>query len=42
MTTVTQNIQQKLSDSKAARWTAMAIVSFTMMQCLLQPLKTAD
>ena len=31
MTTVTQNIQQKLSDSKAARWTAMAIVSFTMM-----------
>lgn len=31
MTTVTQNMQQKLSDSKAARWTAMAIVSFTMM-----------
>lgn len=29
--TVTQTIQKKLSDSPAARWTAMAIVSFTMM-----------
>ena len=27
----TQAIQQKLSDSKAARWTALLIVSFTMM-----------
>lgn len=29
--TVTQKIQRKLSDSPAARWTALAIVSFTMM-----------
>lgn len=29
--TVTQKIQKKLSDSKAARWTALIIVSFTMM-----------
>ncbi|MBQ2787482.1 MAG: MFS transporter [Bacteroidaceae bacterium] len=29
--TVKQKIQQKLSDSAAARWTALAIVSFTMM-----------
>lgn len=29
--TVTQKIQKKLSDSPAARWTALAIVSFTMM-----------
>lgn len=29
--TVTQKIQKKLNDSAAARWTAMAIVSFTMM-----------
>ena len=29
--TVTQKIQKKLSDSQAARWTALAIVSFTMM-----------
>lgn len=29
--TVTQKIQKKLSDSPAARWSAMAIVSFTMM-----------
>lgn len=29
--TVTQQIQKKLNDSPAARWTAMAIVSFTMM-----------
>ncbi len=29
--TVTQQIQKKLSDSPAARWTAMFIVSFTMM-----------
>lgn len=29
--TVTQKIQKKLSDSPAARWTAMFIVSFTMM-----------
>lgn len=29
--TVTQTIQKKLNDSPAARWTAMAIVSFTMM-----------
>lgn len=28
---MTQAIQQKLSDSKAARWTALVIVSFTMM-----------
>lgn len=28
---MTQAIQQKLSDSKAARWTALIIVSFTMM-----------
>ncbi|MDE7377833.1 MAG: MFS transporter [Paraprevotella sp.] len=28
---VTNHIQTKLSDSAAARWTAMAIVSFTMM-----------
>ena len=27
----TQTIQQKLSDSKSARWTALLIVSFTMM-----------
>ena len=27
----TQAIQQKLSDSKSARWTALLIVSFTMM-----------
>lgn len=26
-----QAIQQKLSDSKGARWTALLIVSFTMM-----------
>lgn len=29
--TVTQKIQKKLSDSPAARWTALVIVSFTMM-----------
>ena len=29
--TITQNIQKKLSDSAAARWSAMLIVSFTMM-----------
>ncbi len=29
--TVTQHIQKKLSDSPVARWTALAIVSFTMM-----------
>lgn len=29
--TVTQKIQKKLSDSPAARWTALSIVSFTMM-----------
>ena len=29
--TVTQKIQKKFSDSPAARWTALAIVSFTMM-----------
>lgn len=29
--TVIQKIQKKLSDSPAARWTALAIVSFTMM-----------
>lgn len=29
--TVTQKIQKKLSDSPVARWTALAIVSFTMM-----------
>ena len=29
--TTTQNLQQKLNDSKAARWTALIIVSFTMM-----------
>lgn len=29
--TVTQTIQKKLNDSPAMRWTAMAIVSFTMM-----------
>lgn len=29
--TTTQKIQKKLNDSPAARWTAMAIVSFTMM-----------
>lgn len=29
--TVTQKIQKKLSDSPAARWSALAIVSFTMM-----------
>lgn len=29
--TTTQKIQQKLSDSAAARWTALIIVSFTMM-----------
>lgn len=29
--TVTQKIQKKLSDSPAARWAALAIVSFTMM-----------
>ena len=29
--TVTQKIQKKLSDSPAARWTALCIVSFTMM-----------
>ncbi|MBR5892006.1 MAG: MFS transporter [Bacteroidaceae bacterium] len=28
---MTQNIQKKLSDSAAARWSAMLIVSFTMM-----------
>lgn len=28
---VTQKIQKKLNDSPAARWTALAIVSFTMM-----------
>ena len=26
-----EQIQKKLSDSKAARWTALIIVSFTMM-----------
>lgn len=29
--TVTQKIQKKLNDSAAARWSALAIVSFTMM-----------
>ena len=29
--TLTQNIQKRLNDSPAARWGAMAIVSFTMM-----------
>lgn len=29
--TVTQKIQKKLNDSPAARWTALVIVSFTMM-----------
>ncbi len=29
--TTTQKIQRKLSDSKAARWSALIIVSFTMM-----------
>ena len=29
--TTTQKLQQKLNDSKAARWTALIIVSFTMM-----------
>ncbi len=29
--TVTQKIQKKLSDSATARWTAMLVVSFTMM-----------
>ena len=29
--TVTQKIQKKLNDSPAARWTALCIVSFTMM-----------
>ena len=28
---VTKAIQQKLSDSKSARWTALVIVSVTMM-----------
>ena len=28
---ITEQIQQKLSDSKSARWTALLIVSFTMM-----------
>ncbi len=28
---MTQAIQQKLSDSKSARWTALIIVSVTMM-----------
>ena len=28
---MTQAIQKKLSESKAARWTALIIVSFTMM-----------
>ena len=45
----TQAIQQKLSDSKSARWTALLIVSFTMMfgyfftdvMSPLQPLLTA-
>ena len=29
--TTTEKFQQKLSDSKSARWTALLIVSFTMM-----------
>ena len=29
--TTTQKLQQKLNDSKAMRWTALIIVSFTMM-----------
>ena len=29
--TTTQKIQKRLNDSKAARWTALIIVSFTMM-----------
>ena len=29
--TVTQKIQKKLNDSAVARWSALAIVSFTMM-----------
>ena len=45
----TQAIQQKLSDSKSARWTALLIVSFTMMfgyfftdvKSPLEPLLTA-
>ena len=28
---MTELIQKKLSDSKAARWTALAIVAFTML-----------
>ena len=28
---MTEQIQRKLSDSKAARWTALAIVAFTML-----------
>ena len=28
---MTETIKRKLSDSSAARWTAMLIVSFTMM-----------
>ena len=28
---MTELIQRKLSDSKAARWTALAIVAFTML-----------
>ena len=46
----TQAIQQKLSDSKSARWTALLIVSFTMMfgyfftdvMSPLEPLLTAS
>jgi hypothetical protein len=29
--TTTQKIQKRLNDSKAARWSALIIVSFTMM-----------
>ena len=29
--TTTQKLQKRLNDSKAARWTALIIVSFTMM-----------
>ena len=47
---VTKAIQQKLSDSKSARWSALVIVSVTMMfgyfftdvMSPLEPLLTAD
>ena len=29
--TTTQKLQKRLNDSKAARWSALIIVSFTMM-----------